>query len=82
MRRPRKAAAARAPEGPDIHRIIRGHPTQGRRNPTIDAEREPLEAYRDTLGGPIGVEGGKGRSHKGQERPMEEDYGSRRPAPD
>ena len=78
----KEAAADRTPEGPDVRRVSRGPPAQGRGNPTLDAEQEPLEAYEDTLGGPLGVKGGKGRSRKGQERPKEEDYGSRPPALD
>ena len=39
----KETAADRAPEGPDIHRVFRGHPTQGRKDPTLDAEREPQE---------------------------------------
>ena len=77
----KEATPDRTPEGPDLHRVFRGPPTQGRRDPTPDAEWEPPEAYGSTPRGPLGGEAGKGRSCGGQERPREEDYCSKRPAP-
>ena len=76
------ATAYRAPEGPDLHRAFWEPPTQGRRDPTLNAEREPPEDYGDTLRRSLGVEAGKGRSRRGQEHLKEEAYGSRRPALD
>ena len=78
----KEATADRTPEGPDLHQVFRGPPTQGRRDPPLNAKQKPLEAYGGTPRGLPGVEAGKGRSHGGQESPKEEDYRTRRPSPD
>ena len=67
---------------PDLHRLARRHPTQGRRDPTLDAEREPLEGYGNMPRGPLGLVVEKKRGRGGQEWPEEEEYCSRCPAPD
>ena len=52
----KEAAANRAPEGPDIQRVFRGHPTQGHKDPTLDAEREPQET-QDPIRPNVNTEG-------------------------
>ena len=65
----KEATADGTPEGPDLHRVFLGPPTQGRRETTLDAEWKPPKAHGGTPGGLLGAEAGKGRSRGGQERP-------------
>ena len=54
----KETAAERAPEGPNIHRFVRGHPTQSRKDPDLVAEQEPLEA-QDPIKPMVNLPGGK-----------------------
>ena len=78
----REATADGPLEVPELRRVVQRTLTQSRRDPTLPMERDLREAYGGTPRGPLGLEVGKDRGRGGQERPEEEDYCSRRPAPD
>ena len=76
------ATADRTPGELGLYRAVWGPLTKGRRDPTLNAERLTPEAYGRMTRGHPGREEGKGRSCGRQERPREEDYCIKHPAPD